>query len=219
MRLFGEILRKSGLNCSPRRDVHRDHRVRQPALLQHDRDLEAVRRRPVIKLDRLRRRGGFWRVAMRRPSRVFLLLLEVLAATRHRGLLLHRVASLARCSMDGDSGWRLIVDGIVREDAVPGGRGAGSNEGAFMLNIGRQPPRWRQCCRCRSTATAKDTSAKELAMSAQKKKAESSRTRGDAASVRRSCGSRSGKKPKLPAKVEKRSRAWPKYCERHVTSA
>ena len=41
------------LELLARRNVHRDHRVGKFALLQHDRDFEAVRRRPVIKRDRL----------------------------------------------------------------------------------------------------------------------------------------------------------------------
>ena len=52
MRLFGEIARNSGLNCSPVRDVDRPHRVGQPAFLEHDRYLPAVRRRPVEEFDR-----------------------------------------------------------------------------------------------------------------------------------------------------------------------
>ncbi len=39
------------------RDVDRDHGVGQPAFLEHDRDLEAVRRRPVVEVDRRLARG------------------------------------------------------------------------------------------------------------------------------------------------------------------
>src|SRR3974390_536851 len=51
------------LELLPLCDVHRDHLVGEPALLQHDRDLEAVRRRPVPELARLLRfrRRALWR--------------------------------------------------------------------------------------------------------------------------------------------------------------
>ncbi|GCC48828.1 hypothetical protein chiPu_0032996 [Chiloscyllium punctatum] len=35
-------------------DVHRDHRVREPQFLQHDRNLPAVRRRRVVQVDHRR---------------------------------------------------------------------------------------------------------------------------------------------------------------------
>ena len=40
-----------GLELVALADVHRNHAVRQTAFLQHDRDLPAVRRRPVIEVD------------------------------------------------------------------------------------------------------------------------------------------------------------------------
>src|SRR5262249_22401945 len=43
-------------------DVDRDDVVRKPALLQHDGDLPAIGRRPVIEIDRL--------IARRRPARL-----------------------------------------------------------------------------------------------------------------------------------------------------
>ena len=58
-------------------DVDRDHGVGQPALLEHDRDLPAVRRRPVIEVDRrlplagclLDRLRRAWLAAVWRPAR------------------------------------------------------------------------------------------------------------------------------------------------------
>ena len=58
MRLFGEIAKKCGAELLALGNVDRAHDVGQAALFEHDRNLPAVRRRPVIELDRRLLRGA-----------------------------------------------------------------------------------------------------------------------------------------------------------------
>ena len=56
MRLLGAIVRNSGSNCSPL-PIFTSFTSSGTPVLQHDGDLPAVRRRPVVELDRLGLRG------------------------------------------------------------------------------------------------------------------------------------------------------------------
>jgi hypothetical protein len=49
--VVGADLEEVGLELLARPDVHRDQLVGQPAFLEHDGNLPAVGRRPVVKID------------------------------------------------------------------------------------------------------------------------------------------------------------------------